>query len=328
MSDHIAHIAICDDTLRLAKRHPEIDADLMTVFEQFREDAHLGSITRHADKWSAGIIADCRDAIARGDAINPNAGRGAYDGGYAQGPMAQRKLAFILGSLTHRAADRLTKPITHILPKDADHHPRYGPTNPANESKILQDLMIFKEVFASGHPDQAGSVPGLTRHVLTALTGEPEASAEALFRILLRRALIAMHTLNPDDDNPQAWIEQLLTRLQTFPKSMYQYADLAAQWPEEKVRRYLIEPNFYNRDDELIRVARALQRGSAVEPQRVAQAHRDTPYDQPSHSRYARALSRALDYLLVAGRLFRGEIDTDTARTGFDVGVPELALNR
>ncbi|MEM6394627.1 MAG: hypothetical protein AAF797_17820 [Planctomycetota bacterium] len=326
MSDHIAHLAICDDVTRLAAVHPDVEPDLAAVLTQFRDDAHLGTITRHADKWSAELLAGCRDAIASADPIDPNANRSSVDGGYATGPLPQRKLAFILGSLTHRAADRLTKPITHSLPKSVDTPPRFGSGNPANESKILQDLLVFKEVYASGRPDNPTSVPGLTQHVLTALTGEPEANAELLFRTLLRRALIAMHTLNPDDDHPDAWIEQLLTRLQTYPKSMYQYAQLAAEWPQDKVRQYLTEPNFYCREDTLIQTARALQHGSSLTPEQVADAHQQTPFTDAAKSRYARALSRALDYLLVAGQLYRKEIDTDTARTGFDVGVPELAV--
>ncbi len=320
MSDHIAHIAICDDVTRLAARHPEIDADLALILRTFREDAHLGTITRHADKWSADLLAKARDAMAEGEDIDPNAGRGVYDGGYAQGPLAQRKIAFVLGSLTHRAADRLTKPITHTLPRQTDDPPRYGSTQPPNESKILQDIFVFKEVYASGCE---GDVPGLTQHVLSALTGEPEANMEHLFRILLRRAMIAMHTINPDDDHADEWLTAVLTRLQTFPKSMYQYAELAAHWPEDKVQQYLIKPNFYNRQDPLIRLARDLQRGSAADPRAVLDAHRacDT-----SASRYARALAKALDYLLAAGELYRREIEIESAKLRFDVGVPELSL--
>jgi hypothetical protein len=323
MSDHIAHLAVCDDTTRLAAHHPAVHDDLVAVLNTYREDAHLGAITRHADKWSAELIAGARDAIAAGESIDPNAGRGAYDGGYAQGPLDQRKLAYVLGSLTHRAADRLTKPITHTLPKSEDDPPRYGSTQPPNESKILQDIFIFKEVYASGAADHPGSVPGLTEHVLTALTGEAEANLEQLFRILLRRAMIAMHTINPDDDNPSEFIGNLLTRIQTFPKSMYQYAELAAEYPEDKVQKYLVDQRFYSRDDRIIQLARDLQRGSAPPEGAVEQAHRET--DQPS-SRYARALAKALDYLIAASELYRKQIDTDTARDRFDVGVPELAI--
>jgi DNA repair exonuclease SbcCD nuclease subunit len=45
-----------------------------------------------------------------------------------------------------------------------------------------------------------------------------------------------------------------------------------------------------------------------------------------THSRYARALANAIDYLVAAGDLFDGRLSPEEAKGRFDVGVPELSL--
>lgn len=303
MSDHIGHLGICDDTFRLAILHPAIHPTLKLVISEHRADAHMGSVTRGADNWSVDLVAWAGSEVKRPD--------GQRD------PLVLRKLAFVLGSLTHRAADRLTKPITNCWPRGSAHH---GPDDEANESKIMQDIFVFKEVFGSGIGQ--GADP-FTAAALAPTATEGEAKLEEYFRVLLRRALIAMHTIAPDSQNIHPWLTAFLQRMQTFPKSLEQYAALAARWDPAKVKKYLTDKHFYCRDDALIRLARNIQRGSTVTADQLAAAHAAT---DRTNSRYARALARALDYLLAAGELFDGRLAPADAATRFDIGVPELAL--
>jgi len=295
MSDHIAHLGICDDTFRLAALHPQIDPHFRTLFEQRREDAHMGAITRTADLWSAQVIVNARPDATPID------------------PLADRKLAFVLGSLTHRAADRLTKPITNCWRGDDS-------GGDANESKIMQDLLVFKEVYGGGDgPHAHPFAPALLAPSFT----EAQANFEAIFRTLLRRALISMHTIAPDHDHIDPWLTAFLKGLQTFPKSLDLYALLNREWGMAKVKKYLLDKNFYRRDDALIRLARDMQRGSAVSADQVVAALAAT---DKTHSRYARALAKAVEYLLAAGELYRGRIELPEAQRRFDVGVPELSI--
>lgn len=301
MSDHIAHLGICDDTFRLAALHPGVHDVFKDAMARHRDIAHMGAVTRSADLWSAQVIDWARQQLA---SSQPD-------------PLALQKLAFVLGSLTHRSADRLTKPITRCW-GNGDDSGQAG--DPANESKIMQDLLVFKEVYASGHGPMADP---FTPGVLTCPQSEADARAEEVFRVLLRRALIAMHTIAPDSGDIHAWLTAFLKRLQTFPKSLNQYAQLAAEWDPVKVKKYLTDKNFYCRDDALIRCARDAQRGSTVRPEQVLDALAAT---DKTHSRYARALAKAMEYLLAAGRLLCGEIDVQEAQRLFDVGVPELSI--
>jgi hypothetical protein len=49
-----------------------------------------------------------------------------------------------------------------------------------------------------------------------------------------------------------------------------------------KVKKYLLDKNFYCREDEIIGLARDIQRGSTVAPERVVEAAQAT---SQSHSR-------------------------------------------
>ena len=303
MSDHIAHLGICDDTFRLALLHPQIHDDFKTAMTRHRDVAHMGAITRSADKWSADLIVWAREQ-------KQNEAPGA-----TLNTQTAQKLAFVLGSLTHRSADRLTKPITRCWGDGDD-----SGAGDANESKIMQDIFVFKEVFGNGEGTLADP---FTQAVLQTPRSEGEAQLEEYFRVLLRRALISMHTIAPDGDNIQPWLDAFLEHLQTFPKSLHQYAQLAADWDQEKVKKYLIDKNFYRREDALIQLAREIQRGSTVNSQSVLAALELT--DQ-THSRYARALAKALDYIVAATALFNDEIDLQEGKRRFDIGVPELSL--
>lgn len=307
MSDHIAHIGICDDTFRLAAALDGIDPEFKGLMHTHRDDAHMGSVTRSADKWSARVIAAVAQA---GHSGRPD-------------PLGPRKLAFVLGALTHRAADRLTKPITNCWKGDPDRsadEPGTSGADQANESKIMQDLLVYREVFHGGEGTPATPFDPT---VLGSWGDDSQRDFERLYRILLRRALIAMHTLNPDDRHIDQWFEGFFRGLQTYPKSLEQYARLAAQWDPQKVQRYLVEKRFYQRGDALIRLARAIQHGGSATHPQVAEAHAATDH---THSRYARALAKALDYLLAAGDLYRGRIPLAEAEARFDIGVPELSI--
>jgi hypothetical protein len=304
MSDHIAHIGICDDTFRLAKLHPEIDPRLAELMDEQRDIAHLGSITRFADKWSVDLLAWAGQEYDKPEAPrDPNLGA---------------KIAFELGALTHRAADRLTKPITRCWKGD-------DTGGDANTSKIMQDLLVLREVFGHGEGPHAGP---FAKPILTAFNDEQGQPLEAAFRALLTRALIGMHTIKPDPAHIHEWLDALLDAVQTYPKSLAYYAELDAAWDPATVKQYLTNKHFYDRDDELIRLARAIQHGQTVTAQQVTEAKAATPYDVPGPSRYARALSRALDYLAAAGRIVRGELSRDEANAALDIGVPELSLDK
>jgi len=301
MSDHIAHIAICDDVFRLANLHPGIHDTFKRLFSAKRESAHMGTVTRSADKWSAEILAAGRDALAAGEGGDP---------------LAEDKIAFVLGALTHRSADRLTKPITACWKEE-------GGKPLASRAKIYHDVFIFREVYGSGRGEHAAPFEWVT---LVNPMDDTDRAFETLYRVMLRRALIGMHTLNPDKQHIDDWLNAFFTGLQTFPKSLRDYADINAKWDPAEVKKFIIDGHYYVREDEMIVLARKVQRGETVTTEQLLAALDFDPETDQSQSRYARALAKATDYLLAASELFDGKIGIDEAKKRFDVGVPELSL--
>ena len=134
--------------------------------------------------------------------------------------------------------------------------------------------------------------------------------AEGLYRILLRRAFIAMHTINPDVADTHDWMNKLFKGMQQYPKSLEEYRELNEAWDPKKVKLYLTEKHFYDADDELIALARKLQHGGSVTAEEVKAAPRcGRCRHGDGESRYARSLSKSLDYIVAATAAFRGEID-------------------
>ena len=311
MSDHIAHLGICDDSFRLASALPGLEPVFKEVMQSHRDAAHTGSITRYADKWTVPIIRFAGDQMQK-----PEADRD---------PRVREKLAFTLGSLTHRAADRLTKPITKCWPgKDQTGHTEGQPN--ANESKIMQDLLVFREVYDRG---RSGDGASLFSPTIFQLPDSADAQ-EKVFQLLLRRSLIAMHTFNPDAANIHDWLDAVLKGVQQFPKSLKQYAELDRDWDPAKVKLYLTDKHFYDADEPLTQMARQLQQGrGSVTPEQVDEAHRASDANGDTHrSRYERTLAKALDYLRAADDWYHQRIDEAEATRRFDIGVPELSLHQ
>ena len=299
MSENITHVAVCDDVTRLASRHPEVHPYFDKVLHAYQDVARFGAGTQSADRWTVDLI-----AWARGEMVRPAADRDARVG---------QKLAFVLGALTHRAADRLMKPIIYY-PEQTEGHEGFV------EATIHCDIFIFKEVYGGGEGPHAGPYP---KAILTGPATEAQRQVEEYFRVLWRRAIVAMHTFSPDRSDMQGWLDKLLNTLQQFPMEMERYARIAAEWDPAKVKRYLEDTHFYARDDALIRCARNIQHERPVSAHDVMAALAATTDES---SRYARALAKGLGYVIAASRLFEGDISADEAKTRFDVGVPELSL--
>ena len=330
MSENVTHVAVCDDVVRLAARHPWVPAEFNRALERHLDIARLGAATRSADRWSAELIAWARDnwpageETAEADAAREGA-REAWEGRKsASDPV--KKLAFVLGALTHRAADRLMKPLFAY----ASEH--YGP-GASKDATIHCDVFVFHELYASGQGGTEPVVNGTAlptalknpyqRAVFEAPSGEGKRQLEAYFRVVWQRALISMHTFSPQRDDVHGWLDRLFANLQDFYIDLEHYERVITQPEPEKFKRYLEDTHFYDRTDPLIVAARGIQRGQEVPPAAVEAALAAT---NDQSSRYARALQKGLGYVLSGGRLWRREIDEAETKRGFDVGVAELSL--
>ena len=284
MSEHITHYAVCDDCLRLMDRMAEMNETFRHVAIEHLDIARLGSVTRSTDSFNPALLERIRD------------------GWQARQPQEnlERKLAYSLGTLLHRAADRTMKPVFATLGAD-------DPQDPTDVS-VYHDVFLFREVYQGGT-----ELP-----YSPTMFGE-ETAFEETFRVLVQRALLAMHTLLPDRTDPEAWLDRLFRLRQDFYVEIKRYAHAYHSPDPAKYQAYIVDAGFYDPEDALIRLARAIQNGEAVTDGAVAAA-----VDAAApRTQYAEALQRGMGYLRAANRFFGQEISLEEAKTAWNIGVPD-----
>jgi hypothetical protein len=101
MSEHITRTALCDDNLHLLNGLPPLHTQIRAACAQHPDIARMGAITRSADRWTPHLF---------------RAGQSTE-----QDPRLLERLAFGIGALTHRSADRHMKPIIRCWEGDHRH---------------------------------------------------------------------------------------------------------------------------------------------------------------------------------------------------------------
>lgn len=283
MSENITHTAVTDDCARIALHAPDLSPAFKLALGEHLDIARLGGITRSGDQFTVDLLAHFRDAWPQ---------RGGEQ-------RLQQKLAFVLGWLCHRAADRQMKPVFRATDPNCPRKP--------TDCSVYHDVFLFREVYAGGandpySPDFLDLLP-------------PE--LEQLFHVLLQRALLAMHTFIPAGDDAEGWLDAVIERRQRFSVDIARYAEALARPDPDKVRRFITGVNFYDAGDPLIRLARSIQNG---EPAGVGLG--EALSAAAGGSQYARALRRGFLYLSTASGFFERRLSEAEARERLDIGKP------
>jgi hypothetical protein len=292
VSEKITHTIVMDDSFRLMIAAQRLCPALLESAETCWDLARLGSGTRAADRHSVRLLTRIRD---RWQSREPE-------------DHLEAKLAFVMGWLCHRAADRQMKPIFRSLNPGSKESP--------TECSVYHDAFLFRERYLHD-----------AEHLYTRATFEtdlaslPAAGAvdigavRELFHTLMQQALIEIHTFDPDEEHIEAWIDGLSGLQQRFYVDVDRYARAVAAPDPEKVQRYIVDVDFYDRGEPIISAAHVLQRGEALAAEDVREA-----IDQDTHSHYAHALFIACHYLAAASRFFEHEIDAEELGTLLDIG--------
>ncbi len=287
MSEHLVHTGICDDTLRLAiAAGPALPTAFATVMRECRDLARLGGITRHADRHAVALLTAWRERP------EDRAVRG--------------KLAFLLGWLSHRAADRQFKPVFRAANPDSKLSPK--------DCSVYQDCWLWRRRFAGQDPDYGD---GVFLRLGSGREGEAVAGLRSLVRTIMQGSLIAIHTFIPDDDQPDVWLDRVCRLHQAWRIDMDRYVAAALHPDPALVKRYIDDTCFYEPADPLIALCERLQAGGTATPDEVAAA---AVAEQRSH--YAQALATAWRYLGAAGAFWERRIDAAQLADALDHGRP------
>jgi hypothetical protein len=290
MSDLLTHWAVFEDCRRLALLDDRIDPLLARIMHEEREFARLGAIARSGAAFVPHVLGSAREAYRQEGEAGP----------------PRHKLAFALGGITHYAADVIIKPLlknkTQMDWNEAHHRMQRGesaPDSPVREISAYYDTHVFRKVYLAGQEEP------FNRFLLAENATEPGQALEEFVFALFQRALLASHTLAPDKDDLDGWLDNLIARVQPLYVNVRTFVRVFAAPDPDKMRAYGVEDAFYLEGDPAIRIARSAQAGQAIRASELAAA-----LDEAANtSGYARAVCRGGQRLREASMFWRGECE-------------------
>ena len=300
MSESITHMAVFEDSSRLALHSPYVCNAFKETLKKHWEIARLGSVTRSGDNSTVHLL---------------NFTRSKWKTRRPEDHIDER-LAYLLGWRCHLAADRTFKPVYMKL--DKEHYLKA--LGPVSDCTIYHDVTIFREVYKGGkvHPFRKSSLDyRLESH--PAGKALPAPLLQDLFGAQTQSQLIELQSFLSDDSDFDAWLELVFTRLEPYEVELNRYADAHHNTDRDKLYRFIIKPNFYNRGDALIQLARGVQDDEIPNIDiDAALAAAD------SGSQYAQALKLGHEFLAAASDYFEDKIDEATFSKRSRIGTPHV----
>ena len=288
MSDLLTHWAVFEDCRRLALVDDRVDPLLAHIMHEERELARLGAVARSGAVFVPHVLKLAREA-------------------YRQGYETRCKLAFALGGITHYAADIMMKPLakrrTQADWNEAHWRMQHGdavPDSPIREVSAYYDTHVFRKVYLAGQEEP------FNRFFLADNATEPGRALEEFVCALFQRALLASHTLAPDKNDLDGWLDNLIARVQPLYVNVRTFVRVFTAPDPEKMRVYGVKDAFYLESDPAIRLARRAQASEAIRASELP-----TVLDEMANaSAYAKAICRGLQRLREASAFWRGECET------------------
>jgi hypothetical protein len=282
-----------DDGARLALHSPSICDAFKLAFTRRPDIARFSAMTRSGDNFTVRLLREVRDRWPQ----------------RRDGDRNLEKLSFLLGWRCHLAADRTFKPVYRILQPEHYLKPDDDASAPSDVT-VYHDIVVFREVYGAGrHEPFSTSSLDYRLEGLPAAAAIPAPSLDRWVLSLWQESLLGIQSAPTFDK-----FQKVVLDVQRYSRAFHT--------PDPGLmRRYIIEPNFYNPADPLIALARSLQHGTTPRPaidltQAVAAA--------PKQSQYAQALERAYRYLTAASDYFTRKIDERELERLCDVGKPHV----
>ena len=295
MSDLLTHWAVFDDCRRLASRDPQMDPLLARTMHEQREFARLGAISRAGSLFVPHILESVREAWESG----------------ADNERVQRKLAFALGGITHYAADVVMKPLMSQRARADwnEAHDRMkrerGRASGEEEAVSIREVSAYYDVHVFRKVYLAGRAEPFNRFLVAANDTPTCQALEEFVRALFQRALLASHTLAPDREDLDGWLDNLLDRVQPLYVGIEYYTRAFENPDPAKLVQYGVETAFYIDDDPAIRTARAVQGGTDITDHGLAGAL----VEGVNRSAYGQALETGMGKLRQASAWWQGRLD-------------------
>jgi hypothetical protein len=292
MDERIAHTIVVDNCARILVASPKICGLFRRVLTRQLEFARMGT-TRKIP------VADLLAQLREGWSATP-----PKSGGYliqdveviSRTTERERNLAYLLGYLCYRGA----LATIGTTPDDA------------RERAIYQDVHLLRALYGGGvgrpyapncfETDSPPNSQGYTAR-----------EVKAFVKLLLRRCLMAYHTILPGRDF-LAWMQRFIQLRTRFMERVERYAAVFTYPSQEKTRRYIFDEQFFNSGDDIIEISERMMKGRFVHWTDVERAlHR-----AQKQSAYALALARAYANVEAASRFWSRELSAEALRDAVD----------
>ncbi len=287
MSEHVTHIAVAEDSARVASYDPDFSPIFRECIERFPNALRWGSTSRSGDTFILPLIEKWRE-------------------NWQNTPEEQEKLAYIIGWAGHLAGDRTFKPVFRIT--DLAYYVR-GYPGPSHAS-IYHDAVMMHEAFSDGH--RAPFHPTILNPMLK---GHPAAEVvpvnkiENAFAMTFGNDLAQFKRfLTADRNQEKTFLENADAETQKFYIDMDRYSAAYCNIDMARMRKYILEPNFYDRSDEIIRIAKSMKMGAMPDI-----SLRDALDASTKQSLYAQALALGHQFYLAASDFFHKKISKEEA---------------
>ena len=287
MSEHITHLAVAEDSARLAARDPDYSDLFREAAAQFPDALRLGSTTRSGDTFIFPLLKEWRADWQRGD------------------PRTE-KLAYVIGWAGHLAADRTFKPTYRIT--DLAYYQRGfpGPTH----ATVYQDAATFARVYDGGRrPPFHPATLSHELHRMPASEVFPVAAAEPVMAYGLADRLARLKDFSKlGASNWGENFETIRSERQRFYVDVERYTEATERPAVNRLHQYLLAPNFYDPDDPLLGYAERLRAGEEPEIDLAA------ALAEPGESLYAQSLVLGHTFYRAISDYFAGAITEDEGR--------------
>ncbi len=301
MSEHITHIAVYEDAVRIVRRSGQFSKSFKTALNEAYDSGMITCGSRGNHLFAVPLLEETREAWKAGKANQE----------------IKQKLAGAIGWITHRAADRHAKPLFWAV--DDENNPKFS----GNEYRIYHDVSSYKEVYNSGKKDTLSPYEYFSPALMEKnMASEPAAdfvnieAVEPIFTTQWQSDFLLLHQLTEEPDYSDEWLKKMFNSTQDYQENWKLYIQTFNDPDPEKWEKYITGPNYYDRDDDIIKLVRSIQEGQPDDTINLEKALKKAK--QESH--YAQMLRKCYDFIMAANKFFEYKIDKTAAYDGLEIG--------
>lgn len=299
MSENITHVASTEDCLHFVASLSTFCPEFKQVARNYIRLSRLTSVTRGGDTFSVTLLDQIREEYRNGRFND----------------VQHKKLAFALGWICHRAADRCMKPVFGSFDATTLRSAE-GIDYTASDCSIYNDAVIYNVYHAENEngpypkavfEEYMESIPEHERYDL--------AGIRELSRVMIQNSLLAMQGIKIQDGDFDAWLKQINLKRQRFTLEVERYYEAIFNPVPQKYARFITEADFYNGTEPILQIAVKLRAGEKVSSDELSAAILTKP-----KSSYAHILHTASRYLRVANEFFTGDMTVEELKERLDIG--------